>query len=168
MNNTVSHATARQEGFIDIGSAAHASGVSIKMIRHYETLGLLGAIPRTEANYRVYAREHIHTLRFIARSRKLGFSIEEIRALLGLWQDRQRSSAAVKEIAARHIEDLQARITELQGMVDTLSQLTACCAGDHRPDCPILADLAGDNHSPQNKNVTEGMSAMTISNAGTS
>jgi DNA-binding transcriptional MerR regulator len=91
----------------------------------------------------VYAPTHLHILRFILRSRKLGFSMDEIRALLGLWQDRQRSSAAVKKIAAAHIAALQARIAELQGMVDTLSQLTACCAGDARPDCPILADLAG-------------------------
>jgi len=138
------HAQALQDGFIDIGAAARSSGVSIKMIRHYETLDLLGQIPRTQANYRVYTAAHIHTLRFIARCRKLGFSIDEIRTLLGLWQDRHRTSAAVKDIASHHIHDLQARIAELQGMVDTLSQLTACCAGDNRPECPILTDLAGD------------------------
>ena len=137
------HADALQAGFVDIGAAAAASGVSVKMVRHYESLGLLGAVPRTAANYRIYGASHIHTLRFIARSRKLGFSMNEIRTLLGLWQDRQRSSAAVKKIAATHIAELQARIGELQGMVNTLSQLTACCAGDARPDCPILADLAG-------------------------
>ncbi len=143
MNLMIEHAQALSEGLVDIGTAADATGVSIKMIRHYETLGLLGNVPRTATNYRMYRPQHLHVLRFVARSRKLGFSIEEIRTLLGLWQDRQRPSAAVKEIAAAHIHDLQARIAELQGMVDTLSQLTACCAGDSRPECPILADLAG-------------------------
>lgn len=143
MTSAKEHAVAIQAGFVDIGEAARSSGLSVKMIRHYESLGLLGSIPRTAANYRVYAATHIHTLRFIARSRKLGFSIEEIRALLGLWQNKERSSSAVKAIASRHIGDLQARIVELQSMVETLEQLTACCAGDHRPDCPILADLAG-------------------------
>lgn len=143
MPDKLEHATALESGFVDIGSAARASGVSIKMIRHYEELGLLQDVPRTAANYRVYAPSHLHTLRFILRSRKLGFSMDEIRTLLSLWQDRARTSAAVKQIAAAHITDLQARINELQGMLDTLSQLTACCAGDARPDCPILADLAG-------------------------
>ncbi|PLK49870.1 Cu(I)-responsive transcriptional regulator [Uliginosibacterium sp. TH139] len=143
MPASIEHADALEAGFVDIGAAAAASGVSIKMVRHYESLGLLGAVPRTAANYRIYGANHIHTLRFIARSRKLGFSMEEIRELLTLWQDRQRSSAAVKAIATRHITDLQTRIAELQGMVATLSQLNHCCAGDARPDCPILADLAG-------------------------
>ncbi|KAF7598318.1 MAG: Cu(I)-responsive transcriptional regulator [Candidatus Dactylopiibacterium carminicum] len=143
MNTALEHAEAQAAGFRDIGAAARASGVSVKMIRHYETLGLLGDIPRTSANYRLYGAQQVHTLRFIARSRKLGFSIEEIRGLLALWQDKQRSSAAVKRIAATHIADLQTRIAELQQMVSTLSELTDCCAGDSRPDCPILADLAG-------------------------
>lgn len=144
MSRPPEHASAVAAGFVDIGAAAAASGVSVKRIRHYESLGLLGEVPRTTANYRVYGPSHLHTLRFIARSRRLGFSIDEIRELLALWQDRARSSAAVKRIAAAHIADLQARIAELQDMVATLSQLTACCAGDARPDCPILADLAGD------------------------
>ena len=138
------HADALNAGLVDIGAAAKASGVSIKMIRHYESLGLLPSVPRTAANYRVYSDAHIHTLCFILRSRKLGFSMDEIRTLLGLWQDRERSSAAVKKIASDHIADLRTRIAELQDMVDTLSQLTACCAGDARPNCPILADLAGN------------------------
>jgi len=143
MPRSIEHSVALESGFVDIGAAARESGVSIKMIRHYEALDLLGLVPRTAANYRVYAPHHIHTLRFILRSRKLGFSMDEIRTLLSLWQDRARTSAAVKQIAATHISDLQARINELQSMVDTLSQLTACCAGDSRPDCPILTDLAG-------------------------
>ncbi len=124
------HANALANGFVDIGDAARASGVSIKMIRHYETLGLLGEVPRTEANYRVYNPTLIHTLRFIARSRKLGFSIPEISELLTLWQDRKRPSAAVKQIAARHLNELRMRIAELQSIVDTLNELTSCCAGD--------------------------------------
>lgn len=138
------HADALASGLMDIGAAAEASGVSVKMIRHYESLGLLGAVTRTAANYRVYGASQIHTLRFIARSRKLGFSMAEIGELLALWQDRQRSSAAVKSIAARHIDALQQRIGELQGMLATLEHLSSCCAGDARPDCPILADLAGE------------------------
>lgn len=143
MSEILDHAAARHAGLVDIGQASSASGVSIKMIRHYESLGLLGNVSRTQANYRLYSSTHVHSLRFIFRCRKLGFSMAEIRTLLSLWQDRQRSSAAVKTIAAKHVADLQARIRELQGMVDTLSELTACCAGDARPDCPILADLAG-------------------------
>lgn len=157
MTTRSEHSQALQEGLVDIGTAAHCSGVSIKMIRHYETLGLLGEIPRTAANYRMYTEQHLHILRFISRGRKLGFSIEEIRTLLGLWQDRQRPSAAVKKIAAAHINDLQDRIAELQGMVDTLSQLTSCCAGDLRPDCPILADLSGGS------DLTGGKAPMTTS-----
>ena len=138
------HADALEAGFVDIGAASAASGVSVKMIRHYERLGLLGKVPRTAANYRVYGPSHLHTLHFILRCRRLGFAMDEIRTLLALWQDRQRSSAAVKEIASAHIASLQARIAELQDMADTLRQLTACCAGDQRPDGPILADLAGE------------------------
>lgn len=137
-----------EAGLLDIGAAAEASGVSVKMIRHYEALGLLGGVARTAANYRLYSSNHVHTLRFIRRARKLGFSMEEIAELLALWQDRKRSSAAVKKIAASHIADLQARIVELQGMVDTLQQLSSCCAGDSRPDCPILLDLGEGSDAP--------------------
>lgn len=143
MNTAPEHAAALAAGLCDIGTASARSGVSIKMIRHYEALGLLGEVPRTAANYRVYGEPQLHTLRFIARSRRLGFSIEEIRQLLALWQDGSRSSAAVKAIAARHVEALETRIRELEGMLATLRTLTDCCAGDARPDCPILADLAG-------------------------
>jgi Cu(I)-responsive transcriptional regulator len=136
-------AEAIEGGLIDIGQAKKASGVSVKMIRHYEEIGLLRDVARTVANYRLYSARHIHTLRFIKRSRSLGFSIEEIRELLGLWQDRKRSNAAVKKIAAHHIDELQTKISELQGMVNTLQNLTRCCAGDGRPDCPILDELSG-------------------------
>jgi Cu(I)-responsive transcriptional regulator len=125
-----------------IGKAAKESGVSVKMIRHYESLGLLKGIPRTASNYRVYGENAVHTLRFIKRARNLGFSIEDIRALLSLWQDKRRSSAAVKKIAGAHMAALEQRIAEMQAMLTTLRHLTHHCHGDQRPDCPILDDLA--------------------------
>jgi len=126
----------------NIGAASKASGVSPKMIRHYEAIGLLSKLPRSFGNYRVYSTNDIHVLRFIRRARDLGFSIEEIRELLGLWRNKSRSSAAVKKIAAKHIADLRLKIAELQSMVQTLDHLTRNCHGDHRPDCPILDDLS--------------------------
>lgn len=126
----------------NIGAASRASGVSAKMIRHYEAIGLLPKVSRSFGNYRVYSTNDIHVLRFIRRARDLGFSIEEIRELLGLWRNRSRSSAAVKKIAAKHIGDLRLKIAELQSMVQTLEHLTRHCHGDHRPDCPILDDLS--------------------------
>ncbi len=126
----------------NIGAASKASGVSAKMIRHYEAIGLLPKVPRSFGNYRVYSTNDIHLLRFIRRARDLGFSIEEIRELLGLWRNKSRSSAAVKKIAAKHIADLRLKIAELQSMVQTLEHLTRNCHGDHRPDCPILDDLS--------------------------
>ena len=136
------HADALGRGLTDIGRASKASGVSVKMIRHYEAIGLLPKVARTFANYRVYSPSDVHMLRFIRRGRDLGFSMEEIRELLGLWRNKSRSSAAVKRIAGKHIEDLRAKIGELQAMVGTLEHLTRNCHGDHRPDCPILDDLA--------------------------
>jgi Cu(I)-responsive transcriptional regulator len=125
-----------------IGKAANESGVSVKMIRHYESLGLLRGVPRTASNYRVYGENEVHTLRFIKRARSLGFPIEDIRALLSLWQDKKRSSAAVKKIAGAHMAALEQRIAEMQSMLATLRHLTHHCHGDQRPDCPILDDLA--------------------------
>jgi MerR family copper efflux transcriptional regulator len=136
------HAEALERGMMDIGRASKASGVSVKMIRHYEAIGLLAKAARTSANYRVYGPNDVHVLRFIRRSRALGFSMEEIKELLGLWQNRSRSSAAVKKIAGKHVDELKGKIAELQAMVDTLEQLAKHCHGDHRPDCPILEDLA--------------------------
>ncbi|HYD58241.1 MAG TPA: Cu(I)-responsive transcriptional regulator [Burkholderiales bacterium] len=127
---------------MNIGEAAAASGVSIKMIRHYEAIGLLAKVARTHSNYRVYSPNDVHELRFIRRSRDLGFSMEEIRELLGLWRNKGRSSAAVKKIAGKHVDDLRKKIAELESMVETLEHLTRHCHGDHRPDCPILEDLA--------------------------
>ena len=126
----------------NIGAAAKASGVSAKMIRHYEEIGLLPKVARSFGNYRVYSANDIHVLRFIRRARDLGFSIEEIRELLGLWRNKSRSSAAVKKIAGKHIADLRTKIAELESMVQTLEHLTRNCHGDHRPDCPILDDLS--------------------------
>jgi Cu(I)-responsive transcriptional regulator len=126
-----------------IGTAARDSGVSAKMIRHYESLGLLRQPKRTDAGYRIYDDNDVHTLRFVRRARDLGFSIKEIRDLLSLWRNRQRSSAHVRTIAQRHIAELESKIVELEQMRRTLEQLVRHCHGDHRPACPILEDLAG-------------------------
>jgi Cu(I)-responsive transcriptional regulator len=127
---------------MNIGEAAERSAVSAKMIRHYESLGLLPAAPRTDAGYRQYDEASVHTLRFIRRARDLGFGIDEIGTLLGLWQNRGRSSADVKRVAQKHIDDLQRRIDEMQAMKRTLEHLAHACHGNSRPDCPILDDLA--------------------------
>jgi Cu(I)-responsive transcriptional regulator len=128
---------------MNIGEASGASGVSAKMIRYYEQIGLIAPKGRTQSNYRVYGEDEVHVLRFIKRARSLGFSLEETQTLLKLWQDKSRESSAVKDIATGHIADLERRITEMQSMVKTLKHLAHCCGGNHRPDCPILDDLAG-------------------------
>ena len=128
---------------MNIGQASAQSGVSAKMIRHYEEIGLLRPLGRSAANYRRYGESEVHVLRFVKRARELGFSMAEIKDLLGLWRDKGRSNAAVRRIAARHVEDLKAKIAELQAMVKSLEHLTRNCHGDERPDCPILEDLAG-------------------------
>ena len=127
---------------MNIGQAAAASGVSAKMIRHYEESGVIRAPRRTQSNYRSYADNDVHVLRFVKRARTLGFSIADIKTLLSLWQDKSRSSSAVKRIARTHIDDLQAKIAELQSMVRTLEHLSHHCHGDHRPECPIIEELA--------------------------
>ena len=129
-------------GPFNIGQAAKQSGVSAKMVRHYESLGLLPTVHRTDAGYRQYGDKQIHTLRFIRRARALGFSMLEIAELLKLWQNQQRASADVKRIAQAHVADLDRRIAEMQAMRQTLAELAHCCAGDNRPDCPILSGLA--------------------------
>lgn len=129
---------------MNIGQASEASGVSAKMIRYYEEIGLIRPMGRTGNNYRVYGDVEVHVLRFIKRARNLGFSLEETERLLKLWQDKDRTSAAVKEVAQVHIADLERRIAEMQGMVKTLKNLSHCCSGDNRPNCPILDDLAGE------------------------
>ncbi len=137
-------AEARGDGLMNIGRAADASGVSAKMIRHYESIGLLPDATRTVAGYRVYRDSDVHTLRFIRRARDLGFPIKEIGALLGLWNNRRRASSEVKKLAARHMQQLDDKIAEMQSMRDTLAHLAHHCHGDDRPDCPILHDLAGE------------------------
>ena len=128
---------------MNIGEAAKASGVTAKMIRYYESTGLLRPAARRDNGYRDYGAIDVHELRFIRRARGLGFDMAEIAELLSLWRDRGRASRDVHRVASGHIEALQTRIVELQGMVDTLSTLVACCHGDDRPDCPILSDLGG-------------------------
>ena len=127
---------------MNIGQAAAASGVSAKMIRHYEATRLIRASRRTSSNYRTYSENDVHLLRFIKRARILGFSTSDIRLLLSLWQDRSRTSSAVKRIARTHIEELERRIAEQQSMLRTLEHLVHHCHGDHRPECPILEELA--------------------------
>ena len=130
------------EGPFNIGEAAARSGVSAKMIRHYETLSLLPKVGRTASGYRQYGPREVHTLRFVRRARELGFSMVEIAALLKLWQNRRRASADVKRIALSHVADLDRRMGEMAAMKRTLESLAACCHGDDRPDCPILDELA--------------------------
>ena len=128
---------------VNIGSAAQRSGISAKMVRHYESLGLLPRVARTDSGYRQYSEADVHTLQFIKRGRDLGFSMVEIGELVGLWHNRKRASANVKRIAQRHLDDLAQRIEAMQAMQRALSSLLYHCHGDERPDCPILDDLAG-------------------------
>ena len=129
---------------VNIGQAAKASGVSAKMIRHYEEVGLIPAASRTEAGYRQYSAADVHSLRFIRHARDLGFSIPQIGELVGLWQNRRRSSSRVKALALAHVAELERKVANLQAMKDTLQHLATCCHGDDRPECPILDRLADD------------------------
>jgi MerR family copper efflux transcriptional regulator len=134
------------DGLFNIGEAARRSGVSAKMARHYESLGLLPAVHRTEAGYRQYGEREVHTLRFIRRARDLGFSMAEIEQLLKLWQNRRRSSSEVRRIASRHVDDLARKLAEMEAMKRSLEHLVHCCHGDERPDCPILDELGAGTH----------------------
>jgi MerR family copper efflux transcriptional regulator len=127
---------------LNIGRAAQLSGISAKMIRYYETVGLVKSAGRTASGYRDYNERDIEILRFVQRARALGFLVKDIAELLALWQRDARSSADVKAIATHHIEDIDRKIAELQSIKTTLSKLVCCCHGDERPDCPILEDLA--------------------------
>ena len=129
---------------VNIGTAADMTSISAKMVRHYESLGLLPPITRTDSGYRQYSEADVHTLRFIKRSRDLGFSMAEIAELVALWQNRRRTSASVKRIAQQHVDELALRIQAMQAMQRSLRQLLHHCHGDERPECPILDDLA--NH----------------------
>ncbi len=127
---------------MNIGEAAKGSGVSQRMIRHYEAIGLIPKAARRDSGYRDYDDKNVHTLRFIRRARDLGFSIEEIGRLLALWQDRSRSSADVKALATVRAKELRRKEDELRAMRQALETLARNCHGDDRPDCPILKDLA--------------------------
>ncbi len=127
---------------MNIGLAAKSSGVSAKMIRYYEQIGLIPQAIRSDAGYRHYSSADVHSLRFICRARGLGFSVEQIAALLVLWRDSDRASADVKAMALSHAAGLRAKIAELQSMAQTLEHLANHCHGNDRPDCPILEDLA--------------------------
>ena len=129
---------------MNIGEAARRSGVSAKMVRHYESLGLLPRVHRSDSGYRQYTEAEVHTLRFIKRARDLGFSMLEIAELVGLWHNRRRASASVRRIAQKHADDLAQRIAAMQAMQKTLAHLVHCCQGNDRPECPILDDLAGE------------------------
>jgi len=132
---------------MNIGQAAAASGVSAKMIRHYEQVGLFPQPARTDAGYRQYTEREVHTLRFIRHARDLGFSIQQIGELVGLWQNRRRPSRQVKALAQAHIDELERKAQELLAMKSTLEHLVHCCHGDDRPECPILDELAA-RHAP--------------------
>ncbi|MDY0272277.1 MAG: Cu(I)-responsive transcriptional regulator [Advenella sp.] len=131
---------------MNIGEAARQTGISAKMIRYYEETGLIKPVHRSDSGYRQYTEKDLHALRFIRRSRDLGFSIAQIEDLLALWNDQGRASADVKQITQQHIEALQHKIQQLQAMVDTLQHLNRHCSGDQRPDCPILEDLGQTTH----------------------
>jgi len=135
---------------MNIGEAAKASGVSAKMIRYYEETGLIAPAARTASGYRTYADRDVQTLRFVRRARDLGFSVEGIGELLALWRDRSRHSADVKRLATEQVAGLRRRIAEMEAMAATLQTLAECCAGDDRPDCPILRDMeTSDSGSPR-------------------
>jgi MerR family copper efflux transcriptional regulator len=131
---------------MNIGEAAQISQVNAKMIRYYESVGLIAPVSRSDTGYRQYSPQDVQTLRFIKRSRDLGFPLEKIRMLLTLWNDRSRKSADVKKLARQYIQELDSDIQKLQSIRDQLVLLSDCCKGDNRPDCPILDDLAA--HSP--------------------
>lgn len=136
---------------MNIGEAAAASGISAKMIRYYESVGLIPNVARTEAGYRVYGDNDVHMLRFIRRARDLGFSVEQIADLLKLWSDRERASADVKRIAMEHVAELERKMRELQDISQTLRHLAQHCRGDDRPNCPILEDLSQRQEAPEGK-----------------
>ncbi|WP_019399755.1 MULTISPECIES: Cu(I)-responsive transcriptional regulator [unclassified Pseudoxanthomonas] len=139
------HAAGRRadEGLYSIGEAAARSGVSAKMIRHYEDIGLVPPPPRTAAGYRLYGEADVHRLRFINRARSLGFGMKQVQVLLALWSDRSRASADVRQLALQHAAELGERIARMQAMQRTLEELASRCHGDDRPECPILDDLEG-------------------------
>lgn len=127
---------------MNIGQAAKISGVNAKLIRHYESIGIIPKASRSEAGYRTYSENDVHILAFVKKARGLGFSMKEIKKLVSLWRNKTRASVEVKNLAVKHVDEMEKKILELQGMVKTLKHLAKCCHGDQRPDCPILDDLA--------------------------
>lgn len=127
---------------MNIGEVSAASGVSARLIRHYESIGIIPKAGRSDSGYRIYKESDVHILAFVKRARGLGFSMMEIKKLVSLWRNKSRASGEVKNLASAHIKNLEAKINELQSMVDTLKHLSRTCHGDNRPDCPILEGLA--------------------------
>lgn len=127
---------------MNIGAAAKASGVNAKLIRHYESIGIIPKAARSESGYRTYSETDVHVLTFVRRARMLGFSIKEIKKLVGLWKNKSRASSEVKSLSMQHIEQMETKIFELQAMVKTLKHLSKNCHGDSRPECPILNNLS--------------------------
>lgn len=156
---------------MNIGDAAKASGVSAKMIRHYEEVGLLPTAERSESGYRLYRDADVHTLRFIRQARDLGFAIPVIGELVGLWQNRRRSSRVVKAVAQAHIEELEQKAKDILAMKATLEHLVYCCNGDDRPECPIIEGLAAQpaaqHHKPRlaHETLSPGRRPAAIKNA---
>jgi MerR family transcriptional regulator, copper efflux regulator len=144
---------------MNIGEASKRSGVSQRMIRHYETIGLIPKAARRESGYRDYDERDVHMLQFIRRARDLGFPIEEIGRLLALWQDRSRASADVKALAIARAEELKRKEQELREMRRSLERLAEHCHGDNRPDCPILEDLASAEPEGSISSARRGMNA---------
>jgi MerR family transcriptional regulator, copper efflux regulator len=145
---------------MNIGQAAAASGVSAKMIRHYEAIGLIGAADRSASGYRVYTDQDVHTLGFIRRARDLGFPVPQIRDLLALWRDQNRASADVKRIALEQVAALRAKMREIEAMAGTLLHLAEHCHGDDRPDCPIIDGLAHRDAVPAGNQRRRGIKAL--------
>jgi MerR family gold-responsive transcriptional activator of gol and ges genes len=127
---------------MNIGQAAAASGVNAKLIRHYEAIGIIPKPARSDSGYRIYSETDVNILTFVKRARGLGFSMKEIKKLVGLWRNKSRASAEVKALALEHVKELEQKITELEAITKTLRHLAKSCHGDHRPDCPILEKLA--------------------------
>lgn len=127
---------------MNIGEVAKASGINAKLIRHYESIGIIPKASRTESGYRVYSDTDVNILSFVKHARSLGFSMKEIKKLVSLWRNKSRASSEVKALASSHIKEMEQKIAELQEMVKTLKHLSKNCHGDHRPDCPILDGLA--------------------------
>ncbi|MGE3611281.1 MAG: Cu(I)-responsive transcriptional regulator [Bacteriovoracaceae bacterium] len=126
---------------MNIGDVSSSSGVNAKMIRRYEEMGIIPKAGRSLSGYRQYSETDVHILRFVKRSRELGFSMKDIKQLVSLWRNKSRTSAQVKSIAEKHIQELEKKRQEIEAILATLKNLTKCCHGDNRPDCPILEGL---------------------------